>query len=156
MTHRVSDMLAVLLLFKGVGLHRPGSPGRPTVSRVQVVPLFETVEDLANAPALMDEALTDPVFAAHARAASPNEPEQEIMLGYSDSNKDGGFLMANAALHTAQRQVAEVFARHGVGLRYFHGRGGTIGRGGGRAGRPSSPRRLRHDPAACGSPSRAR
>ncbi|MBX3409826.1 MAG: phosphoenolpyruvate carboxylase [Phycisphaeraceae bacterium] len=135
MTHRVSDMLAVLLLFKEVGLHRPGAPGRPTVSRVQVVPLFETVEDLANAPALMDEALSDPVFTAHVRAASPNEPEQEIMLGYSDSNKDGGFFMANAALHTAQRQVAQVFARHGVGLRYFHGRGGTIGRGGGRAGR---------------------
>jgi phosphoenolpyruvate carboxylase len=135
MTHRVSDMLGVLLLLKEVGLHRPGVDGRPTVSRVQIVPLFETVEDLAHAPALMDDALSDPIFAAHVRATSPDGPEHEIMLGYSDSNKDGGFLMANAALHTAQRLVAEVFARHGVALRYFHGRGGTIGRGGGRAGR---------------------
>ncbi len=135
MTHRVSDMLGVLLLLKEVGLYTPGIGGRPTASHIQVVPLFETVEDLDHAPALMDEALADPVFAAHLRAVSPEEPEQEIMLGYSDSNKDGGFLMANAALHTAQRRIAEVFARHGVGLRYFHGRGGTIGRGGGRAGR---------------------
>lgn len=135
MTHRVSDMLGVLLLLKEVGLYRPAAAGHPTHSCIQVVPLFETVDDLARAPMLMDDTLSDPVFAAHLAAVSADRPEQEIMLGYSDSNKDGGFLMANAALHTAQREVAEVFARHGVGLRYFHGRGGTIGRGGGRAGR---------------------
>jgi len=135
MTHRVSDMLGVLLLLKEVGLHRPGPGRKDPVSRIQVVPLFETIDDLDRAPALMDETLADPVFAAHLRAVSPDNPEQEIMLGYSDSNKDGGFLMANAALHTAQREVAAVFARHKVALRYFHGRGGTIGRGGGRAGR---------------------
>jgi phosphoenolpyruvate carboxylase len=123
MTSHLSDMLALLLLMHEVGL------------RIQVVPLFETVDDLANAPRLMDEALDDPIYRAHVEQTSAGEPEQEVMLGYSDSNKDGGFLMANAALHAAQRQIAEVFDKHGVGLRYFHGRGGTIGRGGGRAGR---------------------
>lgn len=123
MTSHVSDLLALLLLMREVGLS------------IQIVPLFETVDDLANAPQLMDEALADPIFRAHVEATSDGPPEQEIMLGYSDSNKDGGFLMANAALHAAQRQIAEVFDKHGVRLRYFHGRGGTIGRGGGRAGR---------------------
>jgi phosphoenolpyruvate carboxylase len=123
MTSHLSDMLALLLLMREVGL------------QIQVVPLFETVDDLANAPKLMDLALTDPIFRAHVEATSEGVPEQEVMLGYSDSNKDGGFLMANAALHAAQRQIAEVFDTHNVGLRYFHGRGGTIGRGGGRAGR---------------------
>ncbi|MEQ8317232.1 MAG: phosphoenolpyruvate carboxylase [Phycisphaerales bacterium] len=123
MTSHVSDLLALLLLMREVGLS------------IQIVPLFETVDDLANAPKLMDEALADPIFRAHVEATSDGPPEQEIMLGYSDSNKDGGFLMANAALHAAQRRIAEVFERHGVRLRYFHGRGGTIGRGGGRAGR---------------------
>ncbi|MFI4882007.1 MAG: phosphoenolpyruvate carboxylase [Phycisphaerales bacterium JB064] len=123
MTSHLSDMLALLLLMHEVGLS------------IQVVPLFETVDDLANAPRLMDEALGDPIFRAHVQATSEGAPEQEVMLGYSDSNKDGGFLMANAALHAAQRRIAEVFDKHGVSLRYFHGRGGTIGRGGGRAGR---------------------
>ncbi len=123
MTSHVSDLLALLLLMREVGL------------LIQIVPLFETVDDLANAPRLMDQALADPIFRAHVESMSDGAPEQEIMLGYSDSNKDGGFLMANAALHAAQRQIAEVFEKHGVRLRYFHGRGGTIGRGGGRAGR---------------------
>ncbi len=135
MTHRVSDMLGLLLLMREAGLHAPARAGRPGVSRIEVVPLFETIDDLDRAPALMDAALADPVYAAHLHAVSGGRPEQEVMLGYSDSNKDGGFLMANTALHTAQRRIAEVFARHGVALRYFHGRGGTIGRGGGRAGR---------------------
>lgn len=137
MTHRVSDMLGVLLLMKEVGLYRPGVGTRAVSSAVHVVPLFETIDDLARAPELMDETLGDPVYQAHLRAVcGPDRPvEQEVMLGYSDSNKDGGFLMANVALHAAQRSVAEVFVRHGVRLRYFHGRGGTIGRGGGRAGR---------------------
>ena len=123
MTSHVSDLLAMLLLMKEVGL------------RIEVVPLFETVDDLANAPDLMDAALREPAFRAHIEALSGAGPEQEVMLGYSDSNKDGGFLMANAALHIAQRRIAEIFDAHGVALRYFHGRGGTIGRGGGRAGR---------------------
>lgn len=136
MTHHVSDMLGVLLLMKEAGLYRPAVAGRQAQSLLHVVPLFETIDDLERAPGLMDETLTDPVYTAHLRAVNDGgTPEQEVMLGYSDSNKDGGFLMANVALHAAQRRVAEVFVRHGVGLRYFHGRGGTIGRGGGRAGR---------------------
>ena len=136
MTHHVSDMLAVLLLMKETGLYRPATKNTPALSRIDVVPLFETIEDLQRAPALMDETLADPAFQTHLSAVcNGRENEQEIMLGYSDSNKDGGFLMANVALAIAQREIAEVFTKHNVKLRYFHGRGGTIGRGGGRAGR---------------------
>jgi phosphoenolpyruvate carboxylase len=139
MTHRVSDMLGVLLLMKEVGLYRPAMGDRPARSAVHVVPLFETVDDLERSETLMDETLGDPVYRAHLESVCQRggggSPEQEIMLGYSDSNKDGGFLMANVALQAAQRGIAAVFARHGVRLRFFHGRGGTIGRGGGRAGR---------------------
>ena len=134
MTSAVSDMLALLLLFKEVGLYRPASGATSVVSRLHLVPLFETIDDLERAPALMHEIFNDPAYRAHLAAIAP-QPEQEIMLGYSDSNKDGGFLMANVALHIAQRDIAEVFKSHGVSLRFFHGRGGTIGRGGGRAGR---------------------
>ncbi len=135
MTHRVSDMLGLLLLMKETGLYRPPMGDGPARSALHVVPLFETVEDLDRAPGLMDEMLGEPLYRAHLGVVSGGAPEQEIMLGYSDSNKDGGFLMANAALHKAQRAISAVFARHGVALRFFHGRGGTIGRGGGRAGR---------------------
>ncbi|MEO1008009.1 MAG: phosphoenolpyruvate carboxylase [Planctomycetota bacterium] len=125
MTSRVSDVLGLLLLMKEAGL-----------TEIQPVPLFETVDDLERAPVLMGELLGNAAYRRHLDAlAAGGPPEQEVMLGYSDSNKDGGFLMANVALHVAQRKIAEVFAEHGVGLRYFHGRGGTIGRGGGRAGR---------------------
>ncbi len=136
MTHHVSDMLAVLLLMKETGLYRPALKDTPAISRINVVPLFETIEDLQRAPELMDETLADPAFQTHLQAVQTGSSiEQEIMLGYSDSNKDGGFLMANVALAIAQREIAEVFTKHSVRLRYFHGRGGTIGRGGGRAGR---------------------
>jgi phosphoenolpyruvate carboxylase len=135
MTHHRSDMLGVLLLLKEAGMYRPGSAARATASVLQVVPLFETVDDLKRAPSLCDDLLSDPVYRAHLDAVNHGGPEQEIMLGYSDSNKDGGFLMANVALARAQRLIADAFERHAVALRYFHGRGGTIGRGGGRAGR---------------------
>lgn len=136
MTHDVSHMLTLLLLMKEAGIYRPATNATPASSRVHVVPLFETIDDLERAPELMDEALADPAFLSHLKTICAGDPlEQEVMLGYSDSNKDGGFLMANIALARAQQSVAEVFERHGVRLRYFHGRGGTIGRGGGRAGR---------------------
>ena len=136
MTHHVSDMLTLLLLMKEAGLHRPASGNTGPMSRVHVVPLFETIDDLERAPELMRDALSDPVFRTHLETiCAGGDLEQEVMLGYSDSNKDGGFLMANIALAQAQRRVAEVFVQQGVHLRYFHGRGGTIGRGGGRAGR---------------------
>jgi phosphoenolpyruvate carboxylase len=123
MTSHLSDLLAMVLLMREAGV------------AIQIVPLFETVDDLANAPALMDLALAEPAFRSHIEATSGERPEQEVMLGYSDSNKDGGFMAANVALHVAQQRIAEVFQQHKVELRYFHGRGGTIGRGGGRAGR---------------------
>lgn len=136
MTHHVSDMLCVLLLMKEVGLYRPASASKPARSLVHIVPLFETIEDLELAPSLMDATLTDPAFSSHLRSVNHGDQlEQEVMLGYSDSNKDGGFLMANVALANAQREIAQVFIKHNTRLRYFHGRGGTIGRGGGRAGR---------------------
>lgn len=136
MTHHVSDMLSVLLLMKEVGLYRPASATKPAKSLVHIVPLFETIDDLELAPSLMDATLNDPAFSSHLRAVNPTDQlEQEVMLGYSDSNKDGGFLMANVALANAQREIAKVFIKNNTRLRYFHGRGGTIGRGGGRAGR---------------------
>ncbi|MCR9077249.1 MAG: phosphoenolpyruvate carboxylase, partial [bacterium] len=136
MTHDVSHMLSLLLLMKEAGIFRPPTNGTAARSRVHVVPLFETIDDLERAPSLMTETLTDHVFRAHLDTICADGPlEQEVMLGYSDSNKDGGFLMANIALARAQDAVARVFAEQQVQLRYFHGRGGTIGRGGGRAGR---------------------
>ncbi|MEZ6164456.1 MAG: phosphoenolpyruvate carboxylase [Phycisphaerales bacterium] len=136
MTHDVSHMLTLLLLMKEAGIYRPQTNGSTAISRVHVVPLFETIDDLERAPSLMTETLTDPVFRSHLETICAGGPlEQEVMLGYSDSNKDGGFLMANIALARAQQAVAEVFEQQRVKLRYFHGRGGTIGRGGGRAGR---------------------
>jgi len=136
MTHHVSDMLCVLLLMKEVGLYRPSNASKPAMSKVHIVPLFETIDDLELASSLMDATLTDPAFSSHLSAVNHGEElEQEVMLGYSDSNKDGGFLMANVALANAQREIANIFIKNKTRLRYFHGRGGTIGRGGGRAGR---------------------
>lgn len=143
MTHDVSDLLEPLLMMKEVGLTAVG-PGGHLQSRVHCVPLFETIDDLERAPGLVRGMLSDPVYRAHLESVAPSgsEPRQEVMLGYSDSNKDGGFLMANVALHAAQLRIAEAAQGSGVGIRYFHGRGGTVGRGGGRAGRAilSSPR----------------
>lgn len=135
MTHGLSDLYEVLLLMKEAGLvwHEEG---RGLVASVQVVPLFETIEDLAHAPGIVGTMLDDPLFLEHVRSTSSEEsPAQEIMLGYSDSNKDGGFLMANCALQRAQAEVSQAGAKRGVRIRFFHGRGGTVGRGGGRAGR---------------------
>jgi phosphoenolpyruvate carboxylase len=95
-----------------------------------MVPLFETIEDLDGADAIMDRLFGDPLYAEQLRS---RDGFQEIMLGYSDSNKDGGYWMANWALHRAQRQLARTCREHGVDFRLFHGRGGTVGRGGGRA-----------------------
>ncbi|MFV9503759.1 MAG: phosphoenolpyruvate carboxylase [Oscillochloridaceae bacterium umkhey_bin13] len=125
-TASLSDILAVLLFCRDVGLYRPGE-----YSRLNVAPLFETGEDLTNAPGLMDALLTLPVYADHLRLRGQN---QEIMLGYSDSNKEGGFVAANWALYQAQVELTTVADRYGVRLRLFHGRGGAVGRGGGPAG----------------------
>ncbi len=128
MTHDLSDLLEVLLLAKEAGLWmmKDGVVESP----LDVVPLFETIEDLAHAHEYMDTLYTHPIYAAHLEARGRF---QEIMLGYSDSNKDGGYWMANWALHKAQARLGRVCRRHDVAFRMFHGRGGTTGRGGGRA-----------------------
>ncbi|MEM6646956.1 MAG: phosphoenolpyruvate carboxylase [Bacteroidota bacterium] len=128
MTHSVSDLLEVMLLAKEVGLWqmRDGQVTCP----LDFVPLFETIEDLDEADARMAALFTHPVYSAHLKARGQF---QEIMLGYSDSNKDGGYWMANWALHKAQHCLGTVCRTHGVDFRLFHGRGGTVGRGGGRA-----------------------
>ena len=128
MTHTVSDMLEVLLLAKEAGLWRLHDG--EVASRLDVVPLFETIEDLRDAEALLDAIFTNDVYRRHLAA---RDGFQEIMLGYSDSNKDGGYWMANWALHQAQDRIARACRRHEVDFRLFHGRGGTVGRGGGGA-----------------------
>ncbi len=118
MTTRPSDILGALLMAKDAGV----------ADALDVVPLFETISDLHAAPGIMDQLFTNPAYAAH---LAHRGRDQQIMIGYSDSNKDGGYLTANWELHQAQRALPAVCERHGVRLTLFHGRGGTIGRGGG-------------------------
>ena len=138
-TESVSDLLEVLLLQKEVGLLRGRLPGAGRASeagwpRVDliVVPLFETIDDLRNAAPIMREFYALPGIAQLVRASGA---EQDIMLGYSDSNKDGGIFTSNWELYRAEIALVELFdaldKSHGITLRMFHGRGGTVGRGGG-------------------------
>ncbi|TAN80092.1 MAG: phosphoenolpyruvate carboxylase, partial [Magnetospirillum sp.] len=124
-TDGVSDLLEAALLLKEAGLLRPGA--EPSLA-VNIIPLFETIEDLRQAPATMERLLSLPIYRALLRS---RRNEQEIMLGYSDSNKDGGFLTSGWELYKAEIELAKVAARHGIRLRLFHGRGGSVGRGGG-------------------------
>jgi phosphoenolpyruvate carboxylase len=123
-TDGVSDILEVAVLLKEVGLLRP----LEQVLDVNIVPLFETIGDLANAGPIMDRLLGIPLYN---RLLGSRKALQECMLGYSDSNKDGGFLTSGWALYRAEIALTQVFARHGITLRLFHGRGGSVGRGGG-------------------------
>ncbi|MBL8478225.1 MAG: phosphoenolpyruvate carboxylase, partial [Sterolibacteriaceae bacterium] len=123
-TDGVSDILEVAVLLKEVGLLRPLEHALD----VNIVPLFETIGDLANAGTTMDRLLAIPLYN---RLLGSRGGLQECMLGYSDSNKDGGFLTSGWALYRAEIALTEVFARHGITLRLFHGRGGSVGRGGG-------------------------
>ncbi|MEM1042322.1 MAG: phosphoenolpyruvate carboxylase [Bacteroidota bacterium] len=129
MTDAVSDVLEVLLLFKETGLWQM-APGGGVTCPLDVVPLLETIADLDRGEALLDRLFTHPVYV---RQLVARGRMQEVMLGYSDSNKDGGYWQANWALHKAQGAIARVCQRFGLDLRLFHGRGGTVGRGGGRA-----------------------
>jgi phosphoenolpyruvate carboxylase len=113
-----------MLLQKETGLFRPGSGE----CDVMVIPLFETIPDLQHAGAIMAEWMALPVMAS---VIAHQGRLQEVMLGYSDSNKDGGFLTSNWELYQAELKLVEVFAAANVKLRLFHGRGGTVGRGGG-------------------------
>ncbi len=128
MTHSVSNLLEVMLLAKEVGIWQLRD-GRVETT-LDVVPLFETIEDLKNAEGFMEELFGHDLYRLHLEARGNL---QEMMLGYSDSNKDGGYWMANWALYRAQGSLGRVCRRHGVEFRLFHGRGGTVGRGGGRA-----------------------
>ncbi len=128
MARNVSDVLAVLVLSKEAGLYRPAAPGRAALARLPVAPLFETIEDLRNAPAVLSALLSSRSYAPVLRE---QQNIQEVMIGYSDSGKDGGILTSSWELYKAQEGLHEVATRHGVQLRLFHGRGGTVGRGGG-------------------------
>jgi phosphoenolpyruvate carboxylase len=131
-TEAVSDLLEVLLLLKEVGLMR-GTLGDDTaVTDLIVVPLFETIGDLRNAAPIMRDFYALPGIAAMMQRSGA---EQDIMLGYSDSNKDGGTFTSNWELYRAEIALVALFGAlgraHGITLRLFHGRGGTVGRGGG-------------------------
>ena len=120
----VSDVLEVALLLREAGLLRPHEQRL----ELNIVPLFETIADLRNAGEVMGRLLSLP---GYARLLESRAATQEVMLGYSDSNKDGGFLTSGWELFKAERALVEVFAKHGIRLRLFHGRGGSVGRGGG-------------------------
>jgi phosphoenolpyruvate carboxylase len=130
-TEDVSDLLEVLLLLKEVGLAR-GTLGEQMTTELIVVPLFETIGDLRQAAPIMRAFYDLPGIAAMMKASGG---EQDVMLGYSDSNKDGGFFTSNWELYRAEVALVTLFddlgREHGLRLRLFHGRGGTVGRGGG-------------------------
>ncbi|WP_068635514.1 phosphoenolpyruvate carboxylase [Thauera butanivorans] len=123
-TDDVSDLLELAVLLKEAGLLRPLEKALD----VNIVPLFETIGDLENAAGVMDRLFSLPIYRELLAARGQT---QEVMLGYSDSNKDGGFLTSGWALYKAEGELVAVFARHDVRLRLFHGRGGSVGRGGG-------------------------
>ena len=120
------DLLRVLLLAREVGLVDLAT--ETPESSIDVVPLFETLDDLENAPKVMRALLEDPVYR---RQLAARGNKQEVMIGYSDSGKDAGILAASWALYVGQEALAKLFAEAGVQLRLFHGRGGSVGRGGG-------------------------
>ncbi|GAW41993.1 Phosphoenolpyruvate carboxylase [Brevundimonas sp. SH203] len=125
-TDAASDLLEVYLLLKEVGLYRPEDPA---ACPIQAAPLFETIEDLRAARPTLERLLKEPSALAVAQARGV----QEVMIGYSDSNKDGSYLTSGWELHEASRALVEVTQKHGLKLQLFHGRGGTVGRGGGSA-----------------------
>ena len=144
MTKSVSDLLEVLLLAKEAGLYDPATG----ISTIHVIPLFETVDDLKNAPGVMKQLFELPLYWSilsggdrtlqremATNSEHPIAPKalQEVMLGYSDSNKDSGFLSSNWEIHKAQKELQKVAAIYNIDLRIFHGRGGSVGRGGGPA-----------------------
>ncbi|MBC7987156.1 MAG: phosphoenolpyruvate carboxylase, partial [Sphingomonadaceae bacterium] len=124
MAEGVSDLLEAHILLKEAGLYRPGDPPH---APVMATPLFETIGDLERAPAIMRAYFALPEIGAMVRARG----HQEVMIGYSDSNKDGGYLTSSWMLSRASEALAPVFEEAGAAMQLFHGRGGSVGRGGG-------------------------
>ncbi|WP_029107557.1 phosphoenolpyruvate carboxylase [Mycobacterium sp. URHD0025] len=129
MCQSVSDLLEAAVLLKEAGLlDVSGAAHGEVYAPVGIVPLFETIDDLQRGSSILQEALALPVYRSIVNARGQH---QEVMLGYSDSNKDGGYLAANWALYRAELDLVEAARKTGIRLRLFHGRGGTVGRGGG-------------------------
>ena len=129
-TDGVSDLLEVALLLKEAGLLRWRGGTARAEADLNIIPLFETIADLRNSAGVMQRLFELPVYRALVESRGQ---EQEVMLGYSDSNKDGGFLTSGWELYKAEIELTRVFAAAGVRLRLFHGRGGSVGRGGGKS-----------------------
>lgn len=133
MTRSVSDLLSVYLLAREAGLAFKSNEG--LVCKLPVVPLFETIDDLKKAPEILDVFLSHPMTKRSLKyqqeLKSFDEPVQQVMVGYSDSNKDGGIFASLWNLYRAQDKLASVGRKHGVRIIFFHGRGGTISRGAG-------------------------
>ena len=121
----VSDMLELALMLQQVNLLEGGD--EPQL-QINIIPLFETIEDLRGCGPIMEALFAIPYYR---QLLANRGNSQEVMLGYSDSNKDGGYITANWELYKAELELVKVFSRHGLELRLFHGRGGTVGRGGG-------------------------
>ncbi len=127
MTHAPSDVLTVLWLWEYTNLDQ-GTQTAARGDRLPIIPLFETIDDLQRAPDIFATLLSIPFYREYLRQ---QQNRQTIMLGYSDSTKDGGYLSACWSLYRSQRQLHEVASREGIELTFFHGRGGSLGRGGG-------------------------
>ena len=126
MTKGVSDMLEVALMVQQSGLLDVS--GKTPALHINIIPLFETIDDLRSSSIIMDELFSIPFYRELLKSRGNT---QEVMLGYSDSNKDGGYLTANWELYKAEIDLVKVFDKYGIELRLFHGRGGSVGRGGG-------------------------
>ncbi|MFK8024030.1 MAG: phosphoenolpyruvate carboxylase [Ilumatobacter sp.] len=130
MATAVSDVLEVAVLLKEVGLLRVATADRPASSDLDIVPLFETIGDLAGSADTLTALLANPTYR---ELVASRGDRHEVMIGYSDSNKDGGYLSSQWNLFAAQAALVEVAESNAIRLRLFHGRGGTVGRGGGPA-----------------------
>ncbi|MGV3240837.1 phosphoenolpyruvate carboxylase, partial [Streptococcus hyovaginalis] len=127
MTQSPSDILEVLVLAKEAGIYRLHADGT-VESHLNVAPLLETIDDLIAGPKIIETLFRMPVYREHLRQ---HNDQQEIMLGYSDGSKDGGTLTANWKLFKAQREIHEMASNYQIGLKFFPGGGGSLGRGGG-------------------------
>jgi phosphoenolpyruvate carboxylase len=133
MTKKVDDLFTFYLLAREAGLYLKTESG--PACQLPVVPLFETIDDLHRAPAILDEFLAHPVtrntLELLAQRKGYKKPVAEVMIGYSDSNKDGGILSSQWHLYEAQHELAKIGQKHGIDIRFFHGKGGSISRGAG-------------------------